>query len=113
MTSISAAAAFSIFREWKEKPLPVVLLSGSVQDAPTQLPPGRLANAVVVSEPDEIILRLEGKLGNGVPIDLRGAKFAYANNTETSGPASGVWIRFIEAELPSGQRLLFGEWNRS
>ena len=110
---ISSVDAFSIFRKWKEDSSSVQLLTGSVQDVPTLRAPRRLARVVEVSEPKEIVLVVEGKGAHRASVNLCGASFEYADPRETSEPASRVWVCFIEANLPSGQRWLFGERNRS
>jgi hypothetical protein len=109
---ISSDEAFSIFRKWQEESSSVELLTGSVQDAPTLKPPRRLARVVDVYEPKEIVLVVEGKRAHRASVDLCGASFEYADPRETSEPASQVWVCFIEAKLPSGERWLFGERNR-
>jgi hypothetical protein len=110
---ISSAEAFSIFRKWQQESSSVELLTGSVKEAPTLTPPHRLARVVDVSEPKEIVLLPEGRGEHRASVDLCGASFEYADPRETSEPSSQVWVCFIEARLPSGQRWLFGERNPS
>ena len=109
---ISSAEAFSIFRKWQQESLSVEPLTGSVQDAPTLRPPRGLARVVDVSEPKEIVLLPWGEGARRTSVDLCGASFEYADSRETSEPLSRVWVCFIEARLPSGQKWLFGERSR-
>ena len=110
---ISSAAAFSIFRKWQQESSLVELLTGSVKEAPTLRPPQRLARVVDVSEPREIVLLPEARGEHRASIDLCGVSFEYSDPRETLEPLSQVWVCFIEARLPSGQRWLFGERNTS
>jgi hypothetical protein len=106
---ISPEDAFSIFRKWNEESSSIEFLPEPGVDAPPLRPPRGLLRVVDVSEPDEIVLLPEGKVGGPVPVDLRNALFEYAETRETSAQTSRVWVCFIQVMLPSGQTWLFGE----
>ena len=110
---ISSAEAFSIFRKWQQESSSIEFLTGSVQDAPILRPPRRLARVVDISEPEEIVLLSGGRDEHRASVDLFGASFEYADPRETIEPSSQVWVCFIAARLPSGQRWLFGARNPS
>jgi hypothetical protein len=106
---ITPEDAFSIFRKWEEESSLIEFLPEPVVDAPPLRPPRGLLRVVDVLEPDEIVVRTEGKTGGPVPVDLRNALFEYADTRETSAPTSRVWVCFIQVILPSGQTWLFAE----
>lgn len=114
---ISSEDAFSIFGKWKEERPLVKLLVGIPVRGKTitgdRWPSLRIIEISLTSP--KIVAQVEGADDEALEFDLEGAVFEYGDTREAEVPpelAAGSWVCFLEAVLPSGNRMLFAELRR-
>lgn len=114
---ISSEEAFSIFGKWKEeRPLVRLLVGVPVRGklvTGSRWPSLRIIEISLM--PSKVVARIEGTEGEALEFDFEGAVFEYGDTRETAVPpelTAGSWVCFLEAVLPSGNRVLFAELRR-